>query len=524
MGAMRGFASVLGLSVSTALLASCSLIVDTTADQCTTTADCLAHGGDFAATVCGTQKTCVSLLSEDCKTIVQSPGDLAKNPVILGILMPQTGQNAPSMVPRVNAIKMARDEISEKAGGIPAPGGGPSRPLVFISCDDAVDANRAACHLAEVVRVPAIIGPAFSGVTTGVATQVTIPGGTLIISPSATSPTLSDLADNGLVWRTAPSDVFQAVGIAALVESNVEERVRSRYMITAPARIKVMVAFKGDAYGFGLKSALYAPLRFNGESAADNTTDYAEVDYGDPQKLTPDQLKQKYAAAVAAIAAFKPHILITVGTTEGVEDIVTKVESGWTGATYKPFHIVADGLQVPELLALVAKDTTGDLRGRVLGTIGGVDPSSSAPSAANYKLFDQAYKTAFGTSTLADTYAAGAYDATYLLAFAAAGAGTAVLTGEIVNQQLKRTARASPEINARPNDFGAGAAAMRAQGMNFNGASGPLDFDPVRGEAEADIQIWCITVDAMGKHTFRNSGLYKPAGQKALVGTLACTF
>jgi len=53
--------------------------------------------------------------------------------------------------------------------------------------------------------------------------------------------------------------------------------------------------------------------------------------------------------------------------------------------------------------------------------------------------------------------------------------------------------------------------------IDFNGASGPLDFDVTTGEAPSEIQIWCIPKnsagDAAGKATAaQNSGLsWNPA-------------
>ena len=32
-------------------------------------------------------------------------------------------------------------------------------------------------------------------------------------------------------------------------------------------------------------------------------------------------------------------------------------------------------------------------------------------------------------------------------------------------------------------------------GIDFQGASGPLDFDPATGSVSADIQIWCLPKD-----------------------------
>ena len=50
------------------------------------------------------------------------------------------------------------------------------------------------------------MGADCSGVTGAIANNVAIPNGVTMISPSATSPALTDIDDNGYFFRTAPSD------------------------------------------------------------------------------------------------------------------------------------------------------------------------------------------------------------------------------------------------------------------------------------------------------------------------------
>ena len=537
---MRGQAlttAILGLAV--ALSHGCSFVVDSKADQCESSADCTSRGGAFVGAICTRDKTCLAtcttnlgcieavggpaicvketakcapLLSPDCQTILQEPNAIEKdNAVVIGILMPQTGENAASMKPRVNAMELARRHIHKANSGLPGIGGGASRPLVLLSCTDANDSLRAARHLAEVVHVPAIIGPAFSGVTTTVAKEVTIPRGVLVISPSATSPTLTDLADNGLVWRTAPSDVLQATAMIQLVQKELEPAVRTTLTLTATDKIRMVVVHKGDAYGAGLGSALFNGLRFNGVSPSMNgETLYRQFDYGDPQKVT--DIAAKYKSTVEEIVKFKPHIIITVGTTEAVTEIFSKVETQWTESAFKPRHIVADGLQVPELLARIGSDDA--LRMRVFGTIG-------AATGATYDSFVNEYKLNFGSDTRADSYSAGAYDATLLVSYAIAAAGSKPLKGSVINEGLKKTAATggAPVIQAGYQDINKSFAAMAGTGIDYNGASGPLNFDPVTGEAPADIQIWCIKPGAAG---YAPSGYNFAAASGVIEGKLAC--
>jgi branched-chain amino acid transport system substrate-binding protein len=535
--------SVFAVAALLAGTEACSLVLDTSADQCSSNADCAKKGAAFAGSVCGPERTCLikcssnkactatagepsicvkasgfcaKLKSPDCQTIYQEPGAIDDDgAVVLGTLFPMTGVNAAGNLPRVSAAELARRHIHRASSGLPGINGGPARPLVLLACDDAQDALRAARHLANDLRVPGIVGPPFSGVTTSVAKEVTIPAGTLLISPSATSPTLTALADNGLVWRTAPSDVLQAEAMVQLV-SRLEGDVRLALSLKPADKIRIAVAHKGDAYGTGLASVLSKSLRWNaGADAAANMEFYKQLDYGDPQKSAAADQAASYKRTVDALLAFKPHIQITIGTAEAVTEIFARVEQGLALGDLRPTHLLSDGLRTPELLNQIGANDS--LRKRVLGTVPGVP-------GPNFSAFKIAFDGAFpGTS--ADSYAAGAYDATLLLGFAIAAAGDKQpLTGALLDEGLKKTIPGAgrARVNADVNDINNGFAGMAGAGIDFAGASGPLDFDPATGEAKADIQIWCLKPVAGKPPAFGASGLVFAAQTGLLDGTFSC--
>ena len=72
-------------------------------------------------------------------------------------------------------------------------------------CDPkaAVDAGNKVVNVEQVV---AIVGPSCSGATNAMVQSVTIPAGVVNVSDSATAPSITDLKDNALVFRVAPSD------------------------------------------------------------------------------------------------------------------------------------------------------------------------------------------------------------------------------------------------------------------------------------------------------------------------------
>ena len=84
-------------------------------------------------------------------------------------------------------------------------------------------------------KVVAIMGADCSGVTGAVVTNVAVPNGVVMISPSATSPKLTTLDDNGYFFRTAPSD---ARGAEVLAQITKEKGIR-----------KLAITYTNNDYG-----------------------------------------------------------------------------------------------------------------------------------------------------------------------------------------------------------------------------------------------------------------------------------
>ena len=105
-------------------------------------------------------------------------------------------------------------------------------------CIDAEVAVAEAERMINDENVIAIMGPSCSGNTSIVAMNVSLPNGVINISPSATSPALSALEDNGWMFRTSGSDSGQA---AALVSAAMTRGITD-----------MAVTFTNSDYGKGL--------------------------------------------------------------------------------------------------------------------------------------------------------------------------------------------------------------------------------------------------------------------------------
>ncbi|MCC6553107.1 MAG: ABC transporter substrate-binding protein [Polyangiaceae bacterium] len=518
--------------------ASGTLIVDRSAAQCESDADCAG----FAGTVCSADsvcvpppcsthqdcvdrvgeyhvchertRTCVALRSDACQDI---EGDYsAEDAFFLGALGPTEGASAATGQAEQTGIKLAISDFEQASNGLPPNQvGGAPRPIVLVGCNDGSDGDAAvaaAQHLVD-VGVPAIIGAAYSGITIKVATEVTIPGQVLLISPSATSVAITDLADNGLVWRTAPSDVFQALAMTLYVPT-IEAALREAGgPLAGGGDVKIAILNKGDAYGSGLAKAVEKDLVMNGMGALDpaNQASYLRVDYGDPDDASKPT---SYPEAVQQALALQPHIVLLLGTAEGVGEILPGIEEGWSQAGYRPRYVLSDGGVRNELWGYVGSND--DLRRRVTGTVPGT-------SNILFNAFKSDYNTKFPGQASPDVFgAAGAYDATYLLAYSAVTLGAGQVTGPALAQGLKKMVPpAASQVEVGTDGInGAFATLKDGEPIDFVGASGPLDFDVDTGEAPSDIQIWCLPSAGGEAQSALGSGLYLDAATSTLMGAM----
>ena len=65
-------------------------------------------------------------------------------------------------------------------------------------------------------------------------------------------------------------------------------------------------------------------------------------------------------------------------------------------------------------------------------------------------------------------------------------------------------------------------ATLQTRHFDFDGASGPLDFDTQIGEAPADISVFCVGRPDGKTASFVDSGRYYSAASGAMTGTYAC--
>jgi branched-chain amino acid transport system substrate-binding protein len=153
------------------------------------------------------------------------------------------------------------------------------------TCGDAAAGTAAAERLFTSDAVKGIVGGDCSGVTGAVLQNVARPNGMVMISPSATSPALSSAEDDGLFFRTAPSDAREGEVMADIL---MEKGVKS-----------IALTYTNNDYGKGLAEAIATSFTAKGGVVTINTAH--------------EDGKADYAAEVAALASAGGDLLVVAG-------------------------------------------------------------------------------------------------------------------------------------------------------------------------------------------------------------------
>lgn len=460
--------------------------------ECTKNAECIERFGEYV--ICEkTRLTCVELLSPDCTRV---HGDYESDRAIyIGTLFKQgaTAGDVGASPDALAAIELAFDELKNTHGGLPDPAGLTSRPLVTVECNQTQDAVRATKHLADDVRVPAIIGAATSYVTIQAATQVAVDRGVYMISPYASSPGLTTLADKGLVWRTYPSDALQATAVPRLVDELTASATFTEPR--APRKtVRIGVVYKDDTYGQGLRDIILQRLRFNGEDAAHNVASGALKLYSYPNTEDPANADYDFTEVTTKVIS-EPNpadILMILGTSEAV-NVFSYAESHWPSAVL-PHYILPDGMASAPALSIaiddIVKGGTTDskqLRRRIRGTIVNV---FSGPT------FD-AFSLRFSGNPVNGS---NAYDAAYVVAYGLFGIGANPLTGANLAAAMTKLHAPGVEVGVGSADSARAFQALATGNVVLSGAAGKLAFDLATGDVSATgAAVWCLGVDAKGK-------------------------
>ncbi len=349
----------------------------------------------------------------------------------IGIIMGFTGP-IESLTPEMaNSAELAFKEASDSGLLL---GGDTITPIRADStCIDSAAATAAAERLVTADNVAAIVGPDCSGVTIAVTNNVGVPNGVPIISSSATSPALTTIDDNGLFFRTSPSDARQGAVLAEIVT---ERGIDS-----------VAITFTNNDYGKGLTESFAAAFQALGGTVV------LEVPHEDG--------KADYSAEVGVLAASGAENLVVFGyVDQGGRGII---QSSLDAGAFDQF-IFADGM-VGDALMEVEGDLTGSF---------GTRPGTDSQGAATFL----EVATAGGVDG-DGAFRGESYDAAALLVLAIQAGGSADRADIAAN--IMNVANA-PGEEIFPGDLAKGLEILASGGqVNYQGAT-DVEFNDV-GEA-----------------------------------------
>ncbi len=358
----------------------------------------------------------------------------------IGTLLPQTGSLAFLGPPEFAGVGLAVKDIND-AGGV---NGKQVEVTNSDSGDTSTDTASQSVDRLLSNNVDAIIGAASSSVSLSVIDKIT-GAGVLQISPANTSPELTDYADKGLYFRTAPSDILQG-------------RVDGD-LILADGNTTVGILQLQDSYGTGLGDAFTESFEGGGGQVV--------------EKVVYDPKAASFNTEVGKIKAADPEAIILISFEEAKKIIPELVKQG-IGPDKKKIYLV-DGD-----MANYSKDfPKGTLTG-VKGTLPGVqaaDDFKARLMTVDPKLDQFAY-------------AAESYDATVLVALAAQAAGDD--SGASIASKMQDVSAGGEKCTSFKDCL---ALLNDKKDIDYDGVSGPVEFNEKGDPSEATIGIYQFGAD-----------------------------
>jgi branched-chain amino acid transport system substrate-binding protein len=304
----------------------------------------------------------------------------------IGFMGDLTGENSGIVIPPRNGAKMAFDEYNAT---------NPDVKIEMVEYDTQGKADQATVLVPQAIntdKITALIGPAFSGESKAVGSQLDqakIPS----ISPSATNP---DLAKNGWTYwhRVVANDADQGPGIVD-------------FLIKSLSPKKAFVISDDQEYSVGLAES--AKAAFDQGGVATETDKF-------------EQAASDYSSTVSKVKSSAPDVVFFGGYyAQGGRLLKQLRDDGVTA----PF-VTGDGSLDPQLISSAGEAAAED------AVVGCPCNIPTAAATGELKTFFDNYKKAFDTDPA--IYATEGYDAATAFINAIKEGNT---TGEKINTYLK---------------------------------------------------------------------------------------
>lgn len=367
----------------------------------------------------------------------------------LGSLLPQTGSLSFLGPPMESGVGLAVSEINEADAGI----------TIDLTAEDEGDTDTKAYETSitklQGADVTAIIGAAASGVSKLIL-DGNVSAGILQISASNTSPDFTAWDDEGLYFRTAPSDLLQGEVLGNLIA---EDGAKTLGII-----------YQNDAYGTGLNDAITTTFEGTGGEVVSSVS----FNVGDAQ----------FDAQVESIKAENPDAVAIVSFDQFKTIAPLLVNAGISA---DKFYLVDGNLS--------------DYGDEISVSLEGAQGTKAGPALADdFTDRLQKYWTGEGNSEVKDfTYAAEAYDAVVLVALASLAAGST--EGADIAAKMQEVSGGSGD-GEKCTSFAECAKIINDGGTaDYDGYSGDVTFDENGDPQGASIGIYKYAADNMIERT-----------------------
>lgn len=299
----------------------------------------------------------------------------------------------------------------------------------------------------------------------------------LLVSPTASSAAITDLADDGLQWRTIPSDSVQgAVAAKALLDEGIKT---------------ASILHRDEPWGQGLASVFAAAFEAGGGQVL------ATVGYDVSGAEILDVRAHSYDSELTAVFAGSPEAVLLFTFDESFQVTNRVALGGYLDAYANPPRFFgSDGNFGPDLLNNGAPE--------VLRTLHGTVPFTNVNSSA-YGKFAASAMTA--EVDIAEASSPNRYDALFLIALAMQRANST--RADDVKAALRGVSTAdADDVVIEPGEWAKAKEALLAgKGINYDGASGAIEFSAEGDPTVGTYSIWKVQEAAGGAFEFDLSEL-----------------
>ncbi len=301
---------------------------------------------------------------------------------------------------------------------------------------------------------PMVTGPASSGVNLQVTQESLIPNDVIGCSPSSTSPNVTTLDDNNLIFRTAPSDALQGKVMAQVASENLEASTTAGLYVN-------------NDYGQALFESFKNSFEDGGGTVQNGVAFRKE--------------KDSYSTELSEAMDDAPDMLVVIGYPGSGIQIFRDFYAEYSTETD---ILVTDGLKSSNLPGNVGEDMSN-----VFGT-------APLPSGPGNDAFISQYENQYDRSP--GVFNSHAYDASAVMLLAATRAGEN--DGAVIKNEMQTVANpASGGTEITPANLVEGVQlASEGEPIDYVGASSSVDFDDNGDMKAVTYEYWRYNTDAEG--------------------------